>query len=189
MSDPKTSFSTGVLNRYRNYLVMLGRAQLHGLNDAKIDLSGVIQVTMCEAVATAKLAVMAAEEQLAWLRRVFANNLTDEIRRFQTDKRDVSREQLLEESSARIDDWLAAEQSSPSERADRNEHLLRLANALPHLPDDQRCVVERHYLQGCILSEIGAEMGRSREAIAGLLFRGLCRLRELLAEDFTGIRK
>jgi len=38
------------------------------------------------------------------------------------------------------------------------------------------------YWQGCSLAEIGEIMGRSGPAVAGLLHRGLKRLRERLAE-------
>jgi len=36
--------------------------------------------------------------------------------------------------------------------------------------------------QGCSLEEIGLRMGRSRAAVAGLIKRGVSRLRELLGE-------
>ena len=81
------------------------------------------------------------------------------------------------------------EHSSPSECAVRNEDLLRLSAALPNLVEAQRQVVEMHYLQGRTLAVIGVELGRSREAIAGLLFRGLCRLRLLLAVDSVELRR
>lgn len=180
---------TDLLVRYSDYLAMLGRAQLHDQFEGKIDLSGVVQVTLHEAASSSKMNELTDEEKLAWLRRVFANNLTDEVRRLQADKRDINRERAIEESSARVDAWLAAGHSSPSECAVRNEDLLRLSAALPNLVEAQRQVVEMHYLQGRTLAAIGVELGRSREAIAGLLFRGLCRLRSLLAVDSIELRR
>ena len=57
-----------------------------------------------------------------------------------------------------------------------------LAAALAQLPDDQRAAVEVHHLQGCTLSETAAVLDRTERSVAGLLRRGLVRLRELLEE-------
>jgi RNA polymerase sigma-70 factor (ECF subfamily) len=89
-------------------------------------------------------------------------------------------ERSLEDSAARLEAWLADSLASPSERAERNEQLLQLAAALAQLPEDQRTAVELHYMQGCSLIEAGQRMGRGKRAVAGLLYRGLKRLRTLL---------
>jgi RNA polymerase sigma-70 factor (ECF subfamily) len=54
------------------------------------------------------------------------------------------------------------------------------------LPPDQRQVVELHHLKGMSLAEVAALMGRSRPAVAGLLFRGLNKLRDLLQDRAGG---
>jgi RNA polymerase sigma-70 factor (ECF subfamily) len=101
-------------------------------------------------------------------------------------KRDVARERsldaTLDESSCRLSAWLAAEQSSPSQRAVKGEQLLDLATAVAQLPDDQRDAVVLHHLQGWSLAELAGHLGRSQPAVAGLLHRGLKKLRELLQE-------
>ena len=54
-------------------------------------------------------------------------------------KRDVALERSLEadldRSASGFAAWLAADQTSPSGRAERNEELLRLAEALADFPD------------------------------------------------------
>ena len=77
---------------------------------------------------------------------------------------------------------LTADLTSPSERAVRGEELRRLAHALAELPDDQRRVVELRYLNGLTVADVAEQIGRTRPAAVGLLFRGLKRLRELLRE-------
>jgi RNA polymerase sigma-70 factor, ECF subfamily len=88
----------------------------------------------------------------------------------------------MEDSSARLEALLAADQTSPSARAVRHEELLRLAEALAALPDDQRQAVELHHLHGLAVEEVARALGRSESAAGGLLRRGLKRLRELMRE-------
>ena len=99
-------------------------------------------------------------------------------------KRDVSRErsleQQMEESSARLGDWLARKQSTPSEIAQRHEQAILLADAVARLPEYQREALVLHYWQGCSLAEISVSLDRSTTAVAGLLKRGLKHLREHL---------
>jgi RNA polymerase sigma-70 factor (ECF subfamily) len=78
---------------------------------------------------------------------------------------------------------LAADWTSPSRRAARNEQLARLAEALAALPADQRTAVTLHHLQGLSLTETADAMGRSFAAVAGLLRRALKGLRTRLAES------
>ena len=89
---------------------------------------------------------------------------------------------MISQSSAQVESWLAAEQSSPSERAMRMEELVRLAGALAQLAADQRQVIELHHLKDWPVAQVAKAMGRTKPAVMGLLFRGLKRLRSLLQE-------
>jgi RNA polymerase sigma-70 factor (ECF subfamily) len=100
--------------------------------------------------------------------------------------REQSLEQALETSSARLEASLGREESTPGRAAVRKEQLARLAEALLRLPDDQRLAVELHHLRGLSLAGVGQRLGRSREAVAGLVFRGLKNLRTLLTERGGG---
>src|SRR5262249_9187878 len=98
---------------------------------AKIDVSGVVQVTLLEAQrAAGQLRAQDEAQRAAWLRRILTNTLADELRKLAAGKRDVGRERsleaALEQSSSRLEAFLAAEQSSPSERVDREEQFLRM---------------------------------------------------------------
>jgi RNA polymerase sigma-70 factor (ECF subfamily) len=88
----------------------------------------------------------------------------------------------VEDSSARLDAWLAADQTSPSMRADRNDQLVKLAAALETLPDEQREAIELHYWHGWTLAAIGEHQGRTTASVAGLVHRGLGKLRTILPD-------
>ena len=151
---------------YRDYLHLLTRLQLDARLRAKLDASDVVQQ-----------AILQAHEGRAQFRG-------------STEARAVGRERSLEaeleRSSSRLECLLAADQTSPSQRAVRGEELLRLAAALARLPEDQRQVVELHHLQGLPVADVAAQMERTRAAVVGLLFRGLKKLRQLLREGEEG---
>jgi RNA polymerase sigma-70 factor, ECF subfamily len=176
------------LEPYGDYLRLLARLQLSPRLHAKLDASDIVQQTLLQAHANrAQFRGRSEAEWLAWLRAILANALAAAGRRFAAEARDLDREHSLEarleESASRLEGLLAADQSSPSERAVRGEELLRLAHAMACLPPDQQRVVELHHLKGLPVAEVAGLMGRSRPAVVGLLFRGLKKLRELLREE------
>ncbi|HEV3142667.1 MAG TPA: RNA polymerase sigma factor [Gemmataceae bacterium] len=179
------------LERFRDYLCLLARLQLDAGLQSKLDASDVVQQTLLEACQALPNFRGHSDGELAvFLRRILANNLTDAVRRFGAGARNVTLERSLqagiEQSSSRLEAWLAAEQSSPSEQAMNREQLIRLASALAELPADQRKAVELHHLKGWSLGEVAEQMGRSKAAVMGLVFRGLKKLRALLDEHDSG---
>jgi RNA polymerase sigma-70 factor (ECF subfamily) len=176
------------LEGFRDYLRLLARARLDPRLAAKLDPSDVVQQTLLEAhKERAAFHGGTRGELAAWLRQILARNLANALRDFRSDKRDLARERalqaLVKDSSARVEAWLAAEQSSPSDRAERQEDAARLAAALERLPQPQREVVVLRHLHGWSLHDIARHVGRSRGAVAGLLHRGLQQVRsELQAE-------
>jgi RNA polymerase sigma-70 factor (ECF subfamily) len=173
---------------YRAYLLNLARLRLDPRLQAKLDPADVVQQTLLEAwQAVDGFRGRSEGEQKAWLRQILLRNLANAVRDFARACRDVRRERsleaALESSSARLEALLAAEQSTPSERAARNEEVLRLEEALALLPEPQRTVVMLRHLHGWPLGDIARHLGRTQAAVAGLLHRGLTRLHALLTHS------
>ena len=77
-----------------------------------------------------------------------------------------------------------ADQTSPSGRVEKQERLVRLADALAALPEDQRTAIELKHLQGLPLIEVAQQMNRSVPAVAGLLQRAMKALRNGMGEPW-----
>jgi len=171
------------IEKHRAYLALLAQLQIDPRLQGKVDLSGVVQQTLWDACqAFEKAHLEDSNARLAWLRQTLAHNLIDEIRKLTGQKQNALREQslerALEQSSIRLQSWLAAEISSPSQKIERDERALQLATALSRLlPAEREVVVLRHW-QDWSLAEIATHLGRTKAAVAGLLKRALHKLRE-----------
>jgi RNA polymerase sigma-70 factor (ECF subfamily) len=171
------------LERYRVFLHLRARRQLDPRLRGKLDAADVVQEALLQAYAKrARFRGRTEAELVAWLRAILDNTLAMTARQFQAGARDVARERSLQASLGEA----AAAPSTPDEYALRNEQLLRLADALGKLPPDQRRAIELHHLQGQSVAEVAGHLHKSRDAVVGLLYRGLKKLRRLLAERDDG---
>jgi RNA polymerase sigma-70 factor (ECF subfamily) len=177
------------LEQFRAFLRLRARLDLDPRLVGKFDVSGVVQQTLLEAhQGLARFRGAGEDALLAWLQQILNRNVLDEIRRLRRIKYDAALECSLDDLSTRSYAALALDQSSPSTCAARNEELLQLAAALEQLPDDQQTAVVLHHLQGVPLAEVAAHMDRSKPAVAGLLHRGMLRLKDLLVTRTNGHR-
>lgn len=173
-----------LLKRYECSLELLARLQIESRFNAKFDPSDVVQQTMLEAVrAFPQFRGTSEAEFAAWLRQILAHTLAHEIRRYRgTQKRDVDREmpldQQLTQTWQRLGDVLVASGTSPSQKADKREREVLLAELLGRLPEDYRQVIILRNLEGLSHEEIARRMSRKPGAVRMLWVRALARLRE-----------
>ncbi len=175
------------LEHFRSYLHVLARILIGPRRRCPIEPSDVVQETLLEAHRKRDQFRGSSDAELAaWLRTLLTFTLADMRRALGRDKRDPGRqrslEEVLEQSSARLGGWLTDGTSSPDRRAERNEQIHRMLDALEKLTEAEHDALVLRYLGGRSLDQIGRQLGRTRDAIAGLLKRGLQRLRELLQE-------
>jgi RNA polymerase sigma-70 factor (subfamily 1) len=169
------------IEAFRPYLCVLARMHLDRRLWAKLDPEDIVQTTFQEALENGdRVLPNDYQERKALLRQMLLHNLWDALRRFQQQKRDLALEQPLGDSSSRL--MLSLDQSTPSQRAVKNEQLERLAQALLCLTDDQQQAVILHHLHEWKLTDVATQLDRSLHATAGLIHRGLRKLHELLQE-------
>jgi RNA polymerase sigma-70 factor, ECF subfamily len=175
---------------YRNYLTVVAGAAIGRGLQAKVDASDVAQETLLKAHQGFPDFRGATEaELLAWLRRVLARTIADQVRRFAgTEGRRVSRERSIdasvgdsvERSSSALKDVLAADVTSPSLAVSKREAGAALADALAALDPDHREVIVLRNLEERGWAEVAERLGRTPDAARMLWARALARLRPLL---------
>jgi RNA polymerase sigma-70 factor (ECF subfamily) len=173
---------------YQPYLRVLAHGQVGQHLQGKCDSSDIIQLTFLEAYRDfASFHGSQEAELLGWLRRVLANNLYNEARRFATQGRDTDREfsldQIragLEHSSAMLGQQVAAGGSSPVQDALQREQSVRVAAALADLPDDYQTVLILRIFEDLSAEQVAARMNRSAGAVRMLQMRALAALKDRL---------
>ena len=125
-------------------------------------------------------------EMVKWLCRILSNNIADTYRSLKRKKRDIAREQPIRKvtnGSSFGGIQLASPDGTPSFYASNAEQEAQLAAAIGQLPEQQRAAVVMHHLQGETLASVAQKLGRSRSAVAGLVFRGLQTLKKAMVSS------
>jgi RNA polymerase sigma-70 factor (ECF subfamily) len=173
-----------LLERYRDYLILLARSNLDSRLRGQVDLSDVVQQTLLKAHAKRGQFRGTTEGQwLAWLRAILANDLAEAARKRGRSPRALSIEASLEDSAERLATFLAADQSSPSQRAMKVERLASLVEALASLPQDQRAALEFQHFEGLTVAQVAERMGRSLASVTNLIYRATKTLRRQMGEE------
>ena len=180
-----------LLEQYRGYLLMLAHRYLSDRLRRRIDPADVVQLTYLEAKRDLPAFRGSTPAEFAgWLRGMLKNNVATAVtRHITTQKRSVRRE--VDASPApgqgsRPGGWLQqlpGSKTSPSGVVIRSEAVVALLDALHQIPETQAEAIRLRYMEGLSLSEIVERMGKSDTAVAGLLKRGLQKLRVIMKSD------
>ncbi len=174
--------NTPNLEHYRSYLRVLADIQLGPRLRGKEDASDVVQATLLHAhAAAADFRGTTDAELKAWLKTILSNTLINLAKKYSAKKRDfrleLSIDQQLQESAMRIVGELSANNTSPSTHLIRQERAEQLAEALTNLLEDEYQAVTLKHIHGWTVAEIAEQLDRTPEGVAGLLRRGLKKLR------------
>ena len=179
-----------VLVRHRDRLKHMIAVRLDPRLAARVDPSDVVQDVMLDAA-------QGLDDYLRqrpvpfypWLRQLAWDRLIELHRRhLHAKRRSVKREQplaphLSDESAMQLADRVLARQSSPSDRAMRNELRARIRAALDQLGERDREVLVLRHLEHLSTREIAAVLGIREGAVKVRHLRALERLRALLESE------
>jgi len=117
---------------------------------------------------------------VTWVMLIARRHLIDRIRR--------SAVRPIESATDNTDlsATASATQDAPDRQPQDNERSVALRKRISELPELQRIVIERAYLQGFTLREVSEQLNAPLGTVKSALSRGLERLRERARSDWVG---
>jgi RNA polymerase sigma-70 factor (ECF subfamily) len=176
-----------LLDRYRAKLRRMVDVYIDPRVAVRADASDVVQEALAEAAR--KLPEIAREGNFPfypWLRQLAWERLVQLHRRhIGAAKRSVRREQFgagfdSEQSTWQLAEWMAAKESSPSQRRIREERRCELMASLQSLPEHYRQIVVLRHLEELQFDEIAMILRLGVEAVRSRYRRAIERLHSLL---------
>jgi len=146
------------------------------------DESDITQMTLLTAVEEFTAFRGETDAQLrAWLRAIQQQHIAAAARRENAAKRDAQREinASADSSAAKVEPIESG--CRPSRRMQLKELRDQIDRALEDLPESQRCVIRMRFMDEFSTQQIVELTGQSERAVAGLLRRGMTRLKDVLA--------
>ena len=178
-----------LMERYRPFLTIKVQQEIGPKLRKRVDAADVVQIAFVEACQDInKFRGNSENEFSAWLQQIVINRFKNVIRDNKAAKRDPAKEntwRIRPDQSSTSICWMnaAAHTSTASKRLIEGERALKISAALAQLPDAQRLAVTMRHLQGMTLADIAEQLERSPEATAGLLKRGLAKLRSIMNNE------
>lgn len=172
-----------LLEQFRPDLRRQAQRQVDVRWQARADESDLAQLTLLTAMhAFAAFHGTNEEELAAWLGAILNQHLAAMARQhLQTEKRSVMREAPPAAPDGSQPGWQPpAAGLSPSGMVMQDEMQHRIEQALEILPWEQREAVRLRFLHDWTTEQIAQVLNKTERAVAGLIHRGLSRLKTLL---------
>lgn len=189
IADGDNSVLADLFNRYRGRLRAMVAARMDPRIAARTDPSDVVQEALLEA--HQRLSEYLRHRPMpfyVWLRHLTWQKLLQIHRRHvRSQRRTVKREQdveraMVDRSTVRLAELLAARGPSPSAALVRKERRQRVVEALQQLSEDDREVLLLRLMEQLSIRETAAVLGIAEGTVGSRQFRALERLRVLLGD-------
>ncbi len=145
-----------------------------------IDPSDVVHETICAALA--KRDALGPDVRF-WLRRKLHDRFVDLCRRLKKRPPVISLDGFLDRTDHSMSSYIADAGPGPLSDLVLKEEVLRLADALGKLPENQCEAIALQYFAGRSVKDICDHMHSTPSAVGGYLKRGMKGLRELVTRE------
>jgi RNA polymerase sigma-70 factor, ECF subfamily len=177
-----------LLDRYHHPLAEQARGQVGRRLRVKLDIEDLLQEVSLEAYRDIGNFRGSTEgEFLCWLRRILDSILLNQVRHyFGTGRRNLRQERRLaadgDDSTRGLARDPVAPDTSPTQKAVKNERASRLAEAIETLPAPYREVIILRHLEGLSFPEVASRMDRTEDSVKNMWVRALRQLRGRLGK-------
>ncbi len=183
MIEPQSELANS-MGKFRPILLTLAESMISPALRGNLEASDLVQQTFLEAHRNAdQLAATGERPVFAWLRKALRHNFLDAVKHLKAQKNDSRRTLRCSEMAASfhpIEQFFAADGTSPSQFAQRNEQIALMLAAIQELPPNQGNAIILKHLLGHSLKEVACALQLSEDATAGLLHRGRQQLAQRL---------
>ena len=183
MSEPQTKLAN-CMGKFRPVLLTLAETMISPALRGNLEASDLVQLTLLEAHRHAdQLAAAGERPLLAWLHKALEHNFLDAVKHLKAQKNDIRRTlrcSEIGESYHVIEQLFAADDTSPSQFAQRKEQVVLMLAAIQELPPNSRTAIIMKHLRGHSLKEVADAMELTESATDLLLRSGRKQLVKLL---------
>jgi len=174
-----------LLQRYVPFLTAYVSRRIAGL-EQRVDSSDVVQEVHLKVCSGFSFLGATEAELTAWILTIADNTIVSLFRKHGAQVRDLTRERRMCDATGSASvSWYepAGNATTPSQKLMKGEAALRLLQCIAELPSSQAEAIRLRHLDGLTTQQICEAMNRTPSAVAGLLQRGLQKLRQLMSGD------
>ncbi len=175
-----------LIDRWRNYLLLIANEDLDRKVQAKIAPSDIVQQSMIDAHQHFGDYRGSCEAEFrAWVRKILTNNLNEARRRYTTSKRNINKEISIDDSATAMP-HLKNPQESPRSDALKNERMNVLESAMKQLPGNYQQVIQLRNWNEETFSEIAVRMDCGEDSARKLWARAVLKLQQEIQKAHPG---
>ncbi len=169
---------SAVFERYRGRLAVLVHFKMSPRTRQLSDVEDIVQETLLRAYRDLnRFSYRTPGSFLRWLSSIADHVIVDRVRYLARERRAGAEEPFRSESNPRGAE--PADSRTPSRLFAQREAVERLLSRLEALPEEYRRAILLAKIEGLSTAEIAERLGKSREAVALLVYRAVKRFRAL----------